>query len=102
MFQIWFLPVLIVGTTVALSIPVGRYLAWVIDGGFKPPRWLAWCERRLDTGPQNWKQYAFALLLFNLVMFLFSFAILALQQYLPLNQLRDEGKDTTLAPTTVF
>jgi K+-transporting ATPase ATPase A chain len=102
MFQIWFLPVLIVGTTVVPSIPVGRYLAWIIDGGFKPPRWLGWFEQRLDTGPQNWKQYALALLLFNLVMFIFGFAILALQQYLPLNPLRAEGKDTALAPTTIF
>src|SRR5690242_19977914 len=98
MLQVWLLPMLIVGTTVLLSIPAGRYLAWVIDGRYKAPRWLAWFERRLDTGPQNWKQYVFALLLFNTVMFVFGYVVLALQPLLPLNP------DTkgALAPTTVF
>jgi K+-transporting ATPase ATPase A chain len=103
MWQVWFLPFLIVATAVALSVPVGRYLAWVIDGRFRAPRWLAWFERKLDTGPQTWKQYAVALLLFNTVMFLFSFVVLSLQQKLPLNQLAPNGeKDVTLGPTTVF
>src|SRR5262249_24807377 len=76
---------------------------WVIDGRFRAPRWLAWFERKLDTGPQTWKQYAVALLLFNMVMFLFSFVVLSLQQKLPLNQLAPSGeKDVTLGPTTVF
>jgi potassium-transporting ATPase potassium-binding subunit len=56
MFQVWFLPVLIVGTTVALSIPVGRYLAWIMDGHYTPPAWLAWIELRLDTGKQHWEK----------------------------------------------
>src|SRR5262249_55697998 len=100
----WLLPLLIVGTAVVLSVPVGRFLAWIMDGKYRPPRWLHWVEKRLDTGPQNWKQYALALLLFNTVMFVFGFAVLALQNDLPLNQLKadDPGKDTTLSPTTVF
>ena len=36
----WLLPLLIVGTTIALSIPVGFYLAWIIDGKYRPPLWL--------------------------------------------------------------
>jgi hypothetical protein len=39
MWQIWFLPLLITGTTVVLSIPMSRYLA-----GPRPAtsaRWLA-------------------------------------------------------------
>src|SRR5262245_66004751 len=99
----WTLPLLIIGITVVLSVPVGLYLAWVMDGRYRAPRWLAWFERRLDTGPQSWKQYAVALLLFNTVMFLFAFVVLSLQQFLPLNQLSPDGKkNVTLSPTTVF
>jgi K+-transporting ATPase ATPase A chain len=99
----WLLPLLIILTTVALSIPVGRYLAWIMDGRYHAPRWLRWLEGRLDTGPQTWKKYAVSLLLFNTVMFIFGFLVLSLQDSLPLNQFKAEGKDdTTLAPTTVF
>src|SRR6202790_2032767 len=98
MLQIWLLPLLIIGTTVLLSFPVGRYLAWIMDGRYRVPRALGWFEQRLNTGPQNWKQYTAALLLFNTVMFLVSFALLALQPVLGLNP--DEQK--MLAPTTIF
>ncbi len=98
MAQIWFLPLFIVLLAVALSLPVGRYLAWVIDGKHRPPRWLAWIESRLDTGPQSWKQYAVALLLFNSVMFVFSYVVLALQPEMPLNA----DHKGMLAPTTIF
>jgi K+-transporting ATPase ATPase A chain len=47
----WLLPFLIVATTVVLSIPVGFYLAWIADGRYRPPGWLQWLERRLDSGP---------------------------------------------------
>jgi K+-transporting ATPase ATPase A chain len=98
MLQVWILPILIVGVTVLLSIPVGRYLAWVMDGRYQAPRWLAWFEQRLDTGPQSWKQYVVALLLFNTVMFIFAYVVLALQPVLPLNP---DGQKM-LAPTTIF
>ena len=94
----WFLPILIVGATFALSIPFGYYLAWIIDGRYRAPRWLGWIEQRLDTGPQNWKQYAFAMLLFNTVMFVVGFRLLAVQPLFPLNP---DGKKM-LAPTTIF
>src|SRR5262245_11364459 len=96
--SVWLLPLLIVGITVALSIPVGYYLTWIVDGRYRPPRWLAWVEGRLNTGPQSWKQYVVALLLFNTVMFVFGFVVLALQPRLPLNP---DGKGM-LAPTTIF
>ncbi|MFO0845653.1 MAG: potassium-transporting ATPase subunit KdpA [Gemmataceae bacterium] len=98
MWQVWLLPLLIVGTTVALSFPVGRYLAWVLDGRYRAPGALLWLERRLDTGPQTWKQYAVSMLLFNTVMFLFGYVVLQLQPFLPLNP--DDKK--MLSPTTVF
>ncbi len=50
-----------------------------MDGRYRAPGWLRWIEQRLDTGPQNWKQYALSLLLFNTVMFVFGFVVLALQ-----------------------
>lgn len=52
----WLFPVLILGTTIVLAIPLGYYLARVFDGAC--PRWLRFFETRVDTGPQNWKQYA--------------------------------------------
>jgi K+-transporting ATPase ATPase A chain len=94
----WFLPALIVITSVALSVPVGLYLAWIMDGRYRAPRVLRWIEQRLSTGPQNWKQYAIALMLFNTVMFVFGFIVLALQPYLPFNP---DGMKM-LGPTTIF
>ena len=41
------------------------------------PRVLGWFEKRLDSGPQNWKQYTAALLIFNAVLFVFGFIALA-------------------------
>src|SRR5713226_8066787 len=94
----WLLPLAIVVTTAVLSIPVGLYLGWINDSRYHAPKWLRWFEERLDTGPQNWKQYAVSLLLFNSAMFVFGFVVLASQPYLPLNP--DEKK--MLGPTTVF
>jgi K+-transporting ATPase ATPase A chain len=96
----WFLPLLIVGATVVLSVPVGFYLAWIIDGRYKAPLWLRAIEERFNTGAQNWKQYTIALLLFNTVMFIVAFVILALQPYMPLNP--DHHGKGPLAPTTIF
>src|SRR5882672_2814745 len=93
MLQVWLLPVLIVGAAVALAVPLGRYLAWILDG--RPP---GWGERHLDTGPQNWKQYCLALLAFNAAAFAIGFLILALQPLLPLNP----DNKGMLAPSTIF
>jgi len=41
----------------------------------------------LDSGPQNWKQYTASLLVFNAVLFIFGFLVLALQPFMPLNPL---------------
>jgi K+-transporting ATPase ATPase A chain len=98
MFQVWMFPVLVVVAALLLSVPGGYYLARVMDGRYHVPRWLGWFETRLHTGPQNWKQYTVALLLFNTVMFLVGFAVLSLQPALPLNP---DGMKM-LAPTTVF
>lgn len=94
----WTLPLLILATTIVLSFPLGRYLAWIMDGRYSAPRWLRWIEERLDTGPQDWKQYALALLLFNTMAFSVGFAALQLQAFLPLNP----DQRGTLSATTVF
>jgi len=95
---VWLLPFLIVISAVALSIPLSRYLAWIMDGAFRAPRVLQWFERRLDSGPQDWKQYTIALLVFNAALFVYGFLVLALQPVMPLNPL---GRGM-LAPTTIF
>ena len=92
----WILPCLIIGAAVLLSIPLGLIMARIMDG--RSRFYCTWIERRIDTGPQNWKQYAVALLLFNVSTFVVGFAILLLQTWLPLNP-DGEGQ---LAPSTIF
>ena len=84
-FHIWFLPFLILAVTTALAIPLSRYCAWIMNGKYRAPAFLRWLESLCDTGAQNWKQYAVALLLFNLVMFIFGFVVLSNQPAFPLN-----------------
>jgi potassium-transporting ATPase potassium-binding subunit len=95
---VWLMPVLVLGTAVILSVPFGVYLARLFDGSYRPPAWLKKIEGWIDTGPQTWRQYAFALLLFNTATFVVVFVALALQPVLPLNP---DGKGA-LAPTTIF
>jgi K+-transporting ATPase ATPase A chain len=94
----WFLPFLIIATTVVLSIPCGSYLAWIMDGRYRAPRWLHWLEQRFNTGTQSWRQYTLSLLLFNTLLFIFGYVVLALQPVLPF---APAGKGM-LAPTTIF
>jgi K+-transporting ATPase ATPase A chain len=98
-FAVWFLPLVTIGSTVLFSIPVGRYLAWIMDGRYRAPGWLQWIEQRVNTGPQNWKQYVVSLLLFNSVMFVAAFLFLSVQSILPLGNPDEKGM---LAPTTIF
>lgn len=90
--------IFIVGGTAVLSWPLGQYLKWAMDpkpsasglaGRFD--RLFAWIGGSLTRQQQNWKQYAVALLIFNLVMFVVSFGFMALQSFLPLNP---DGKGT--------
>ena len=94
----WLLPVSVIIFTIAIAVPLSRYMAKIMDGNYRAPRPLRWFEKRLDGGPQNWKQYTVALLVFNIALFIYGFAVLSLQPLMPLNP-RGLGM---LAPTTIF
>ena len=96
--QIWLLPLALLVTATVVAFPLSRYMAWIMDGKYRPWPVFRWFEQRLDSGPQNWKQYIFSLLLFNTLMFIFGYLVLALQPWMPLNP---DGK-TLLAPSAIF
>lgn len=85
------LVVLIVAGTALLSWPLGRYMAWAMDPAFRdgatdaPTSAFLRVAGHAGRPSQGWKPYLLALLIFNAVMFAAVFAILALQQHLPLN-----------------
>src|SRR5437588_11065719 len=94
----WTLPLLILGVTFVLAIPLGLCMAWLFDGRYHAPGWLRWIESRIDTGPQNWKQYCLAFMLFNVVTFVVGYAVLSLQSMMPLNP----DVKGMLAPSMIF
>jgi K+-transporting ATPase ATPase A chain len=94
----WTFAVAVVALLVGLSFPLGRYLEWIVEGRYAAPRWLSWLERRIDTGPQNWKRYAFSLIVFNTFLFAAGYAFLVLQPWALPNP---DGK-SALAPSTLF
>jgi len=69
-----------------------------MDGNYQPPRLFRWFEKHLDSGPQNWKQYTVALLVFNAVLFVYGYIVLSLQPWMPLNP---RGL-AMLEPSTIF
>jgi K+-transporting ATPase ATPase A chain len=99
---------LIVGGTAILSWPLGRYMKWAMDpeprsddlaGRFT--RLFESIGGRISQQQQDWKQYMVALLIFNVVMFVVSFAFMALQQFLPLNPDGKEAVEGSLIFNTV-
>ena len=91
-------PVWAIGLPVAGSLPLGWWMAHALD---PPPERVG---KGLDAAPlallrllghreparMDWKQYAFALLAFNVALFVLSFVILLAQSRLPL--LNPDGK----------
>ncbi len=82
----------IVGTTVILSWPLGRYMKWAMDPDPEANGFTGRFNRLFGSlgGPftresQTWKPYTVSMLIFNVIMFVLSFGFMALQQYLPLN-----------------
>ena len=96
--QTWLLPFALLAAATLIAFPLSRYLAWIMDGKYQPLPVFAWFEKRLYSGPQNWKQYTGSILIFNTVLFIFGYLVLALQPWLPLNP---DGK-TMLAPSAIF
>jgi K+-transporting ATPase ATPase A chain len=94
----WQFPLLVLATSLLISFPTGHWLARVFDGPAPLSRPLRWLEARVDTGPQNARQYLIALLLFNTILFMTGFAALALQPLLPLNP----DHKGMLGPTTIL
>ena len=96
--KVWILPCSLLATATLIAFPFSRYLAWIMDGKYRPLPILRWFEKRLDSGPQNWKQYTGSLLVFNTVLFVYGYVVLALQPWMPLNP---DGKGM-LFPSTIF
>ena len=94
----WFLPAALIIFTLIVAIPLSKYIVWIMEGKYHPWAVFGWVEKRLDTGPMNWKQYAAALLIFNTVLFVWGFIVLSVQALMPLNDLH-RGM---LFPTTIF
>jgi K+-transporting ATPase ATPase A chain len=100
------LVVLVVGGSALLSWPIGQYMTFAMDPARASTKGDRSALTRLfctvcgadGTGQQDWKSYVLSMLAFNVVMFAVTFAILSLQQLLPLNP---DGK-TALDPSMIF
>ncbi|MBO9538929.1 potassium-transporting ATPase subunit KdpA [Herbaspirillum sp.] len=75
-----------------LSVPLGGYIAHVMEGKSAINRIFGGVERVLcrlcgiqRDAEMDWKQYAIAAVLFNLLGLLFVYALQRVQQWLPLN-----------------
>jgi potassium-transporting ATPase potassium-binding subunit len=90
----WIQLILFVAALVAITKPMGLYLTQVLDANGKT--WLDPVLKPLERftyrlmgvkadQEHDWQRYTLAMLLFSLVSCLFTYAILRLQQLLPLN-----------------
>ena len=96
---------LLLGGTALLSWPLGKAMTWAMS----PPQQEKGFRFRIEkvlhrfggemiVMEQSWQQYVLSLLLFNVVMFTVVFAVLALQQLLPLNP---DGRGA-IEPSLIF
>jgi K+-transporting ATPase ATPase A chain len=92
----WTLPLLLVALLVALSVPLGISMTRALDRDGAANA----VERWIDTGPQDWKQYVVAMLLFNVAAWVVGFAVLAAQPYHP--KLLNPDEKGMLSPSTIF
>ena len=49
----WFLPISLILFTLIVAIPLSKYIAWILEGKYRPWAFFRWFESRLDTGPMN-------------------------------------------------
>lgn len=90
----WLELAIYIAALVLITKPLGLYLNRVLDANgrtwldpvLRPLERFTYTVLRIDPAKeQGWKQYAFALLVFSLVSCLFTYVILRIQEYLPLN-----------------
>ena len=90
----WLELALYIAALVLVTKPLGLFINRVLDPNgrtwldpvFRPLEKLTYRVLRVDPETEHdWKQYTFAVLLFSVVSCLFTYAILRLQQFLPLN-----------------
>jgi len=105
----WLQLVLYVAALALITKPMGLYLLQVLDANgrtwfdpvLKPIERLSYRLMGVKSNrEQNWKEYAFAILLFSLVSCLFTYTILRLQYFLPFNPQRFQGVSPDLAFNT--
>ncbi len=85
--------ILMFAATIALAIPLGKYISKVyagertfLDPVFNPVEKFFFRISRIDSNKEmNWKQHLVALLTINLIWFLFGMFMLMNQGWLPLN-----------------
>jgi K+-transporting ATPase ATPase A chain len=100
------IPAIIIGATIALSWPLGRYMKWAmdpVDAGPNRRRYesiiTSILGQRAASG-QNWKHYCVSMLTFNIVMFVWVYVVLTYQQTFPLNPDAKEALEPSLAFNT--
>jgi K+-transporting ATPase ATPase A chain len=90
----WLELALYITALVLVTKPLGLYLNRILDpqgrtwldSVVRPVEKITYWIFRVDPAKeQSWQQYTFALLMFSLVSCLFTYALLRLQQFLPLN-----------------
>lgn len=105
----WIQLVLYVVALAAITKPMGLYLTQVLDVNghtwvdplFRPLERLTYRLMGVDPHKEHdWKQYTIAMLVFSLVGCLFTYAILRLQHFLPLNPQGFPGVSPNLAFNT--
>src|SRR5471030_1522818 len=96
----WLELAIYLGALILVTKPLGLYLGRVFDANgrtwldpvVRPLEKLTYWIFRVDPAKeQDWKQYAFAMLVFSHVSLLFTYAILRLQNFLPLNPQHLDG-----------
>ena len=95
--------------TIVMSLIVGRYMFKVFTGQrtlldpvFVPLEHLVLRVTGVDPNQQqDWKQYSVSLLVSNVVMWLATFAIVSLQQLLPINPDGIANMEPTLSFNTI-